>query len=76
MRIDSRGQAFTKNYPVGEGLCECCKLGIAFADSGKTVYIVDREVDGKKFATTCCENPATAARDSPCRWKSATTAGK
>jgi hypothetical protein len=34
---------------VGEELCECCKLGIAFADSGKTVYMVDREVDGNKI---------------------------
>jgi len=49
MKIDPRGQALTKNYQVGEGLCECCKLGIAFADGGKTVYMVDREVDAKKI---------------------------
>ena len=49
MRLDSNGKALTKNYQVGEGLCECCKLGIAFADSGKTVYMVDREVDGQKI---------------------------
>jgi hypothetical protein len=49
MRLDSKGNALTKNYQVGEGLCECCKLGIAFADSGKTVYVVDREVDGQKI---------------------------
>ena len=36
MRIGADGKALTKNYPVGEGLCECCKLGIAFADGGKT----------------------------------------
>lgn len=48
MKIDSRGQALTKNYQVGEGLCECCKLGINFADGGKTVYLVDREVDANK----------------------------
>ena len=49
MKIDSRGHALTKNYQAGEGLCECCKLGIDFADGGKTVYIVDREVDAKKI---------------------------
>ena len=49
MRLRTDGQALTKNYQVGEGLCECCKLGIAFADGGKTVYMVDREVDGNKI---------------------------
>ena len=49
MRIDPNGQALTKNYQVGEGLCECCKLGISFADGGKTVYMVDREVDQNKI---------------------------
>jgi len=49
MRLSPAGKALTKNYQVGEGLCECCKLGIAFADSGKTVYMVDREVDGSKI---------------------------
>jgi hypothetical protein len=50
MRMNPDGQALTKNYKVGEGLCECCKLGIAFADdAGKTVYLVDREVDGQKI---------------------------
>jgi hypothetical protein len=45
MRLSPDGKALTKNYQVGEGLCECCKLGVAFADGGKTVYMVDREVD-------------------------------
>lgn len=49
MKLDARGQALTKNYQVGQGLCECCKLGINFADGGKTVYMVDREVDGNKI---------------------------
>ena len=49
MKIESRGQALTKNYQVGDGLCECCKLGIDFADGGKTVYMVDREVDANKI---------------------------
>jgi hypothetical protein len=49
MRLSSDGKPLTKNYQVGEGLCECCKLGIAFADGGKTVYMVDREVDANKI---------------------------
>ena len=44
MRISSTGQELTKSYKVGEGLCECCRLGITFADGGKTVYMVDRQV--------------------------------
>ena len=48
MRLGPDGKSLTKNYQVAEGLCECCKLGIAFADGGKTVYLVDREVDGNK----------------------------
>ncbi len=49
MRIGADGKAVTKNYPAGEGLCECCKLGIAFGDGGKVVYMVDRQVDDKKI---------------------------
>ena len=49
MRLSPDGEALTKNYAVGSGLCECCKLGISFADAGKTVYMVDREVDGQKI---------------------------
>lgn len=48
IRLSLEGEALTDNYQVGQGLCECCKLGIVFADSGKTVYIVAREVDGNK----------------------------
>lgn len=49
MKIAADGQAITKNYPAGEGLCECCKLGMAFADGGKTVYMVDRQVNEKQI---------------------------
>jgi len=49
MKIGADGEALTKNYQAGEGLCECCKLGVAFADGGKTVYLVDREVDSNKI---------------------------
>jgi hypothetical protein len=48
-RMDGEGQALTSNYHVGAGLCECCKLGISFADSGKTVYVASREVDANKI---------------------------
>jgi hypothetical protein len=49
MKLGPDAKALTQNYPAGEGLCECCKLGVAFADSGKTVFLVDREVDGNKI---------------------------
>ena len=49
MKIGADGKAVTRNYQAGEGLCECCKLGFAFADAGKTVYLVDREVDANKI---------------------------
>jgi hypothetical protein len=49
IKMGTDGEALTKNYLAGEGLCECCKLGFAFADTGKTVYVVDREVDGNKI---------------------------
>ncbi len=49
MRIGADGKALTKNYPVGEGLCECCKLGIAFGDAGKKIYMVDRQVNEKQI---------------------------
>ena len=49
MKMGGDGKAITRNYQAGEGLCECCKLGVAFADGGKTVYLVDREVDGNKI---------------------------
>ena len=49
MKLSPDGKSLTKNYQVGEGLCECCKLGIVFAHDGKTVYMVDREVDGNKI---------------------------
>ncbi|MGH7811228.1 MAG: sialidase family protein, partial [Candidatus Binatia bacterium] len=49
MRLAPNGQAIGENYKVGEGLCECCKLGISFADGGNTIYMVDREVDRNKI---------------------------
>ena len=49
MRLSPTGQALTNNYKVGEELCECCRLGITFADSGKTVYMVDRQVSSEQI---------------------------
>jgi hypothetical protein len=49
MKIGADGKALTRNYPAGEGLCECCKLSFAFADGGKTAYMVDRQVDGNQI---------------------------
>jgi hypothetical protein len=49
MRLSPSGQALTKNYKAAEGICECCRLGITFADGGKTVYMVDREVSPEQI---------------------------
>ena len=49
MKLDSNGKELTKNYSVGKGLCECCKLGVTFGNGGKTVYIVDRQVDDNQI---------------------------
>jgi hypothetical protein len=48
MKTGPEGQELTKNYQAGAGLCECCKLGIAFGDGGRTVYLVSREVTADK----------------------------
>jgi hypothetical protein len=61
VKLSPDGKALTKNYQVGEGLCECCKLGIAFADGGKTVYMVDREVDGNKIRNHVLRKSADGA---------------
>jgi hypothetical protein len=44
-RMSPTGEQLTTSYKVGGGLCECCRLGIVFANGGKTVYMVDRQVD-------------------------------
>lgn len=49
MKMAADGQALTRNYQAGEGLCECCKLSFAFADGGKAVYMVDRQVDDNQI---------------------------
>ena len=49
MRISPTGEEVTESYKVGDGLCECCRLGISFADGGKTVFMVDRQVSEKQI---------------------------
>ena len=49
MRLKPTGEELTKSYKVGDGLCECCRLGISFADNGRTVYMVDRQVSEKQI---------------------------
>jgi hypothetical protein len=61
MKIGADGKALTKNYQAGEGLCECCKLGFAFADAGRSVYLVDREVDGNKIRNHVLRKSADGA---------------
>jgi hypothetical protein len=48
-RLSAKGDELTSSYKIGSGLCECCRLGIAFADSGKTVYAADRQVSEQQI---------------------------
>jgi hypothetical protein len=48
-RVDAAGQVAGPSYKVGEEACECCRLGLAFADEGRTVYLVHRQVDGQEI---------------------------
>src|ERR1051325_7328935 len=50
-RLSAKGEELTSSYKVGGGLCECCRLGITFADRGNTVYVADRQVVKKRFRT-------------------------
>jgi hypothetical protein len=48
-RLSAKGEELTSSYKVGGGLCECCRLGIAFADEGKTAYMADRQVSEQQI---------------------------
>jgi hypothetical protein len=37
------GRTFSKNYPVSDAVCPCCRPAIEFLDGGKTVVIAYRE---------------------------------
>lgn len=41
-RISPTGELLTENYKIGDDACECCRLTMAFADGGKTVYVAYR----------------------------------
>jgi hypothetical protein len=49
MRLAPDGKALTKNYQVGEGMCECCRIGMAQGDGGRTVYVASRQVSPEKI---------------------------
>lgn len=43
-RISPNGQEVSPSYKVGEDICDCCRLELAFADQGRTVFLVNRQV--------------------------------
>jgi hypothetical protein len=47
MRLDAEGNPLTKDYQVGEGTCECCRIGMAIGAGGKEVYVASRELNSK-----------------------------
>jgi len=49
MRFGADGKPLTKNVQVGEGMCECCHIGLALAEGGKTVYMVNRKVSPEQI---------------------------
>jgi len=49
MRLGPDGKALTKNYQIGEGACECCRIGMALGDGGRTVYVASREVSPQQI---------------------------
>jgi len=49
MRLGAEGKPLTKNYQVGEGMCDCCRIGMAFVDGGRTVYMVNRKVSPEQI---------------------------
>ncbi len=49
MRLGPDGKALTKNYQVGEGMCDCCRIGMAIGDGGRAVYLVSREVSPEQI---------------------------
>lgn len=45
VRLDARGRPAGRSYKVGDNACDCCRLSVAFADQGRTVYLAHREVN-------------------------------
>lgn len=46
-RLGPDGNALAKNFQVGEGTCECCRIGMAVGAGGKAIYIASRDVSPK-----------------------------
>lgn len=46
VRLDAQGRVAGHSYRVGENACDCCRLSLAFAEQGRTVYLAYREVTG------------------------------
>ena len=61
-RLSTRGEELTSSYKIAGGLCECCRLGIAFADGGKTVYMADRQVSDQQVRNHAVHKSADGAR--------------
>jgi hypothetical protein len=43
-RIGPGGRDVSEARKIGDDACECCRLGVAFGDAGKTVYLAHRHV--------------------------------
>jgi hypothetical protein len=61
-RLSTRGEELTSSYKIAGGLCECCRLGIAFADGGKTVYMADRQVSDQQVRNHAVHKSTDGAR--------------
>lgn len=42
-RISPTGEILTSNYKIADDSCECCRITMAFAGGGKTVYVAYRQ---------------------------------
>ncbi len=43
MGISEDGRTFSKNYPIAQAACPCCRPSIGFLDGGQTVVVAYRE---------------------------------
>jgi hypothetical protein len=43
-RMGGGSEEARRAHKIGEDVCECCRLGVAFADGGRTVYLAHRHV--------------------------------
>ena len=47
VRLGVGGSVLAKNFQVGEGTCECCRIGLAIGAHGKEIYLGSRELNAK-----------------------------